>query len=153
MILTIQVTMRLLAATVLLTGTLAQSSAYGQCGGSSWLGATTCVSGYVCSYANDFYSQCVPGTASSVSTTKTSSTLVISTTSTTSKSATSTVTGSSTVAASATSTSTGKFKWLGINESGGEFGSASYPGIWGTDFIFPANSSLLVRLLPTAEYS
>lgn len=43
---------------------LAQSSAYGQCGGQGWTGSTTCVSGYVCTYSNPYYSQCVPGTAS-----------------------------------------------------------------------------------------
>lgn len=40
---------------------LAQSSLYGQCGGIGWSGATTCVSGAVCQYVNDWYSQCVPG--------------------------------------------------------------------------------------------
>ncbi|KAK0246051.1 hypothetical protein EDD85DRAFT_944431 [Armillaria nabsnona] len=35
-------------------------SAYGQCGGFNWSGATACVSGYACSYLNDYYSQCVP---------------------------------------------------------------------------------------------
>ena len=39
----------------------AQSSAYGQCGGQGWTGATTCVSGYYCSEQNDYYSQCIPG--------------------------------------------------------------------------------------------
>ncbi|KAF8657151.1 hypothetical protein AX16_002265 [Volvariella volvacea WC 439] len=41
----------------------AQQSAYGQCGGSGWTGPTTCVSGYVCQYQNEWYSQCVPGSA------------------------------------------------------------------------------------------
>ncbi|KAJ7102200.1 hypothetical protein B0H15DRAFT_813586 [Mycena belliarum] len=39
------------------TGT---AGAYGQCGGSNWTGPTTCVSGYKCTFSNDFYSQCVP---------------------------------------------------------------------------------------------
>lgn len=39
------------------TGTVA---AYGQCGGLTYTGATTCVSGYTCTYSNDYYSQCVP---------------------------------------------------------------------------------------------
>ncbi|APA06164.1 hypothetical protein sscle_01g009340 [Sclerotinia sclerotiorum 1980 UF-70] len=43
----------------------AQQSAWGQCGGTGWAGATTCVSGYVCTYSNSYYSQCLPGTASS----------------------------------------------------------------------------------------
>ncbi|KAF7431070.1 hypothetical protein PC9H_006788 [Pleurotus ostreatus] len=42
---------------------LAQQSAWGQCGGIGWTGATTCVSGSVCSKQNDWYSQCIPSTA------------------------------------------------------------------------------------------
>ncbi|KAI0810055.1 carbohydrate-binding module family 1 protein [Xylaria sp. FL0064] len=43
----------------------AQQQAWGQCGGINWTGETTCVSGYVCSILNDYYSQCIPGTATS----------------------------------------------------------------------------------------
>ncbi|KAJ5715558.1 Glycoside hydrolase superfamily [Penicillium malachiteum] len=32
---------------------------YGQCGGSGWTGATTCISGTTCTYSNDWYSQCL----------------------------------------------------------------------------------------------
>ncbi|KAH6653920.1 family 10 glycosyl hydrolase [Truncatella angustata] len=32
---------------------------YGQCGGKSWTGATSCVSPYTCTYQNDYYSQCL----------------------------------------------------------------------------------------------
>ncbi|KAL5346089.1 hypothetical protein ACLOAV_009120 [Pseudogymnoascus australis] len=39
----------------------AQSGAYGQCGGIGWSGSKTCVSGYTCTYGNDWYSQCLPG--------------------------------------------------------------------------------------------
>lgn len=35
--------------------------AYGQCGGINYSGSTACVSGYVCTYENPYYSQCVPG--------------------------------------------------------------------------------------------
>ncbi|KAF3921078.1 hypothetical protein AA313_de0205549 [Arthrobotrys entomopaga] len=56
----------------------AQQSAYGQCGGIGWTGATTCVSGWTCQYGNDYYSQCLPGTAATTkattATTKTSAT-------------------------------------------------------------------------------
>lgn len=73
---------------VALTGVNAQAPLYGQCGGwvsaclfcswiqfhiqytdtresssSGWTGATTCVSGAVCTYSNEWYSQCLPGTA------------------------------------------------------------------------------------------
>ena len=39
----------------------ATQSAYGQCGGQGWTGATTCVSGYHCVSQNPYYSQCVAG--------------------------------------------------------------------------------------------
>ncbi|KAJ6035857.1 Glycoside hydrolase superfamily [Penicillium herquei] len=32
---------------------------YGQCAGSGWTGATTCISGTTCTYFNDWYSQCI----------------------------------------------------------------------------------------------
>ncbi|OCH95181.1 hypothetical protein OBBRIDRAFT_788651 [Obba rivulosa] len=48
----------------LISLTSAQSGAWQQCGGIGWTGATTCVSGYYCEDLNDYYSQCVPGAAS-----------------------------------------------------------------------------------------
>ncbi|THV48547.1 hypothetical protein BGAL_0241g00040 [Botrytis galanthina] len=33
-----------------------------RCGGTGWTGSTACASGYVCTYANAYYSQCLPGT-------------------------------------------------------------------------------------------
>jgi hypothetical protein len=47
--------------TALASVAAAQQSAWGQCGGNGWTGATTCVSGYICQYSNEWYSQCVPG--------------------------------------------------------------------------------------------
>ncbi|KAI0785996.1 beta-glucosidase [Abortiporus biennis] len=47
------------------TAVIAQSQIYQQCGGIGWSGATTCVSGAVCTKLNDYYFQCLPGTASS----------------------------------------------------------------------------------------
>ncbi|OBZ69260.1 Exoglucanase 3 [Grifola frondosa] len=41
----------------------AQSAVWGQCGGIGWTGATTCVSGSVCTELNDYYSQCIPSSA------------------------------------------------------------------------------------------
>jgi cellulose 1,4-beta-cellobiosidase len=46
----------------------AQSGAYGQCGGTGWSGATSCVSGYSCTYSNPYYSQCLPGGSGSTTT-------------------------------------------------------------------------------------
>ncbi|TFK43956.1 hypothetical protein BDQ12DRAFT_731910 [Crucibulum laeve] len=45
----------------------AQQAAWGQCGGQGWTGATTCVSGYTCTYSSNWYSQCLPGTAAPTS--------------------------------------------------------------------------------------
>ncbi|OQN95632.1 putative 1,4-beta-D-glucan cellobiohydrolase C [Cryoendolithus antarcticus] len=42
---------------------------WGQCGGKGWSGGTTCDSGSVCVAQNDYYSQCIPGTASTTATT------------------------------------------------------------------------------------
>ncbi|KFZ16103.1 hypothetical protein V501_02394, partial [Pseudogymnoascus sp. VKM F-4519 (FW-2642)] len=39
-----------------------QAAVWGQCGGSGWTGATTCVSGSCCTFSNDWYSQCLPCT-------------------------------------------------------------------------------------------
>ncbi|RDX56051.1 beta-glucosidase [Lentinus brumalis] len=59
---------RLTASLLLLAGTvLGQAAVYQQCGGIGWTGATTCVSGAVCTKLNDYYSQCLPGAASSSS--------------------------------------------------------------------------------------
>ena len=63
--------MKLTAAFSLLAAALpyalAQSQEWGQCGGIGWTGATTCVSGTVCTVINAYYSQCLPGSVSIVS--------------------------------------------------------------------------------------
>ncbi|KDR75900.1 hypothetical protein GALMADRAFT_248678 [Galerina marginata CBS 339.88] len=84
----------------------AQSGAYGQCGGQNWTGATSCVAGYTCTYSNPYYSQCLPGTATTTSptTTKPSST---STSTTTKPTTTSTSTTTKSTTTTATTTSTG----------------------------------------------
>ncbi|KAI0743357.1 hypothetical protein C8Q80DRAFT_1180503 [Daedaleopsis nitida] len=41
----------------------AQAAVWGQCGGQGWSGATTCVTGSVCTVLNAYYSQCLPGTS------------------------------------------------------------------------------------------
>ncbi|KAI0974902.1 glycoside hydrolase family 5 protein [Xylaria arbuscula] len=113
----------------------AAASPYGQCGGTGWSGDTTCESGYSCTYSNDYYSQCLPGTAATTTTQGTTTTAAT----TTKTSAAS----STTTAPASTSTGTaGKNKWLGINLSVAEFGTGNYPGTWGVDFYFPDNSSI-----------
>lgn len=118
----------LIASTVFIAGALAQGAAYAQCGGQGWTGATTCVTGYTCTYSNQYYSQCLPGTAATTLST-----------STTQPSSTSQPSSTTSNAPSATG-----FKFLGVDESGAEFGSNSYPGLWGKDFIFPDNTALQV---------
>ncbi|KXN85612.1 Putative endoglucanase type F, partial [Leucoagaricus sp. SymC.cos] len=44
------------------------------CGGQGWSGATTCVSGWTCTYLNDWYSQCLPGGGGGSTTPPTTST-------------------------------------------------------------------------------
>ncbi|KAF3919027.1 hypothetical protein ABW21_db0200894 [Orbilia brochopaga] len=77
----------LVAVGALAVSATAQQTAYGQCGGQGWTGPTSCVSGYTCVSSNDFYSQCVPGTAAT--TTKSSSTKTTTTKTTTTKTSTS----------------------------------------------------------------
>ncbi|KAJ6494882.1 endoglucanase [Mycena vitilis] len=101
----------------------ASVAVWGQCGGQGWTGSTVCDAGTSCVVSNQFYSQCLPGTGT-VSTTSTATT-------------TSTAPPSSTGCANRT-----KFKYFGVNQSGAEFGSATWPGTWGKDFTFPAPSSI-----------
>ncbi|KAI0364218.1 hypothetical protein BV20DRAFT_875982 [Pilatotrama ljubarskyi] len=64
-------TLSFVGAIFLATGAAAQATApqYGQCGGQGWTGATVCPSGWTCTVSNPYYSQCLPGAASSTPTT------------------------------------------------------------------------------------
>ncbi|KAB5594876.1 hypothetical protein CTheo_1691 [Ceratobasidium theobromae] len=75
----------------------AQQPLYAQCGGITWTGGTTCVAGAVCTWYNDYYSQCVPGSATSSTSTSTS---------TTSRATTTTTTGAQTTTSTTTATTT-----------------------------------------------
>lgn len=125
----------LIASTAFIAGALAQGAAYAQCGGQGWTGATTCVSGYTCTVSNQYYSQCLPGSAATTLSTSTSK-----------ATPTSASTPSATTSNSPSATG---FKFLGVDESGAEFGSASYPGLWGKDFIFPDNTAIQVCYWPS----
>lgn len=59
----------LLVAAALLAPALAQQGMWQQCGGIGWSGGTTCVSGAVCTKINDYYFQCLQGTAATTSST------------------------------------------------------------------------------------
>ncbi|KIO19222.1 hypothetical protein M407DRAFT_31149 [Tulasnella calospora MUT 4182] len=67
-----------------------------QCGGIGYTGETTYVSGAVCQYSNDWYSQCATGTAATTTTTKTTTTKKSSSTSTTNSPTTSIKTSTTT---------------------------------------------------------
>ncbi|KAF2450832.1 carbohydrate-binding module family 1 protein [Karstenula rhodostoma CBS 690.94] len=41
------------------TGTVGTVKKYGQCGGKTYVGATSCVTGSTCTVMNDYYSQCI----------------------------------------------------------------------------------------------
>ncbi|KAF3904214.1 Endoglucanase [Orbilia brochopaga] len=139
----------------------AQQSMWGQCGGIGWTGPTNCVPGAACSTLNPYYAQCLSGgptaattTASRTTTTSSRTTTTTSrTTTTTSRSTTTssrttttssrtTTTTSRTTTPSASPTSNGKFQYVGVNESGAEFGQNSIPGRLGTDYTWPSPSSV-----------
>ncbi|KAJ6564092.1 CEL4a mannanase [Mycena capillaripes] len=64
----------LLILSLSLASALAQSPVWGQCGGVTWTGPTTCVAGSVCTFSSAYYSQCLPGTATTTPPTTTVST-------------------------------------------------------------------------------
>ncbi|KAJ6616487.1 glycoside hydrolase superfamily [Mycena sp. CBHHK59/15] len=118
---------------------LAASSARGQ--GAGWTGATTCVAGATCTVVNAYYSQCLPGSATTTTIGTTSKTTTVSTsTPTTTVSSTSTAAGSSgTCAPNSPAPGSGTLKMVlpsGVNIAGFDFGcntdgsctaSAAYP--------------------------
>jgi endoglucanase len=117
----------LIAALITASAVQAQQGAWAQCGGQGFTGATTCISGYVCTYSNPWYSQCIPGTQTMTTTTRAT------TTSSTTTSSTSTgPTGSG-----------GKLKWVGVDESGAEWGT-TFPGTEGVDYFFPSTTTINV---------
>ncbi|KAF3933533.1 hypothetical protein ABW20_dc0109757 [Dactylellina cionopaga] len=89
----------------LITAVNAQSGAWGQCGGVTWTGATTCVSGYTCKYLNDYYWQCIPSDQAGTTTT-TKPTTTAARTSTTLSTTTRTTTKSTTTSTRITTSST-----------------------------------------------
>ncbi|KAK7063426.1 FAD/NAD(P)-binding domain-containing protein [Favolaschia claudopus] len=59
-----QVFLALVAASVV----LGQAQPWGQCGGQGWTGPTTCTSGWTCVVSNQYYSQCLQGSATTTTT-------------------------------------------------------------------------------------
>ncbi|KAI0409895.1 glycoside hydrolase superfamily [Xylaria palmicola] len=69
---------------ILIGAVSADVALWGQCGGISYTGETTCVAGTHCQYQNDYYSQCLQGAGSTTltTTTKTTTTATATTTKT-----------------------------------------------------------------------
>jgi len=117
------------------TSAQGQSPIYGQCGGIGYSGPTTCAAGSACVYSNAYYSQCLPGASTTPPPTTT--------TKSTSVGPTSTASGSSPSSAAGTCQGpTRKLPYFGVNESGAEFGNTVIPGVLGTDYTWPAPSSI-----------
>ncbi|TGO58471.1 hypothetical protein BELL_1289g00010 [Botrytis elliptica] len=110
----------------LVSAAAAQGAAYAQCGGTGWTGSTTCASGYVCTYGNAYYSQCLPGTGESASERETEREKVTAAYEdkmpTYGNIATLTTVTSATTSAGATPSSAGKTKYIGTNIAGFDFG-------------------------------
>ncbi|CAG7849728.1 SubName: Full=Uncharacterized protein {ECO:0000313/EMBL:CCA74892.1} [Serendipita indica DSM 11827] len=88
---------RLVPALLFAGSAIAQSvGMWGQCGGINYNGSKICVSGAVCTYVNDWYSQCLPGTATSTTTRTSSSTTLTPSSSSSSIQATTTTQSSQT---------------------------------------------------------
>ncbi|KZV63769.1 glycoside hydrolase family 5 protein [Peniophora sp. CONT] len=49
-----------IVAALMLPSALAQAAVWGQCGGTNWVGPTTCAFGSACVYNNAWFSQCLP---------------------------------------------------------------------------------------------
>ncbi|KAF8071917.1 endoglucanase [Lyophyllum atratum] len=116
-----------LAVLITLGGRAAAVAVWGQCGGINYSGDTTCAAGSTCIVVNDYYWQCQPGSAT--------------TTTPGGGTSTSTAPPTSTNPAGCTGTLT-KFKYFGVNQSGAEFGNTKIPGVLGTDYTWPATSSI-----------
>ncbi|PPQ70301.1 hypothetical protein CVT26_014586 [Gymnopilus dilepis] len=117
------------------TPVVSQVAVWGQCGGQYYSGPTTCAAGSTCVYSNPYYSQCLPGAASSSSSTP------VGTPTTSSPTATSPSTGP-TASNSVCPSAKNKFKFFGVNESGAEFGNTAIPGQLNKDYTFPSPSSI-----------
>ncbi len=111
-----------------LDAALCQQGPWAQCRGIGFTGVTTCITGYTCVYQNDWYSQCVSGSASTTVTTTFSTKL-----------------SSTTGSAIPTNTATGKFMWFGVDESCAEWGTA-IPGTLGVDYTWPSTATIQVSI-------
>lgn len=113
----------------------AANGPWAQCGGNGWAGESTCVDGYTCTVSNEWYSQCLPGSAAPAPAPEPAPTTTL---------VTSTKAATSTAAAPTSTSGKGKLKWFGINQSVAEFGEKTLPGVWGKEFYFPSDDTIAV---------
>ncbi|KAG8864855.1 hypothetical protein FRB96_003441 [Tulasnella sp. 330] len=158
----------LFAALLLSVGVSAQNVEYSQCGGIGYTGATTCVSPYVCTVINPYYSQCLPGSTSTTSTTtSTTSKVTTSITSTTTSTPLSTITTATSSAPSSTisgTTATGQeiradqdpVYHFYLQNSGGAavLGNETGDGIFNINgSIFDTTTGLYFNIAPSTGFS
>ncbi|KAK3374709.1 hypothetical protein B0H63DRAFT_502867 [Podospora didyma] len=86
----------------------ATAGAYGQCGGTGYVGPSACGSGYTCTTYNPYYAQCYPGTAAATPTPTPSTASTASKSSATTSSSVSSKTGTTLSTVITTSTTTSK---------------------------------------------
>ncbi|KAI8800844.1 xylanase precursor [Cladochytrium replicatum] len=156
--------MRSLAAVFFLAAFVGSSSAqscaalYGQCGGIGWTGPTTCCSGSTCNVINDYYFQCLAGSATSAKPTTTTTRAATTTTkTTTTAAATSSPAGNlpGTVVTVSTGTTYQKIDGFGGMNLGANWGNAALSAsVITTAFQNLGLSILRLRIPPnTGEWS
>ncbi|KAF7377350.1 Glycoside hydrolase family 5 protein [Mycena sanguinolenta] len=96
---------------ILVGPALASVPEWGQCGGLGWTGETDCAAGLVCIEQNEYYSQCLAGTTTTIITTPTTVSITSTVKSTTTVSTTSTVKSTTT---SSAPTATGSSRLGGL---------------------------------------
>ncbi|KAL7940191.1 carbohydrate-binding module family 1 [Trichoderma barbatum] len=113
----------LLTATLLASGSIAQQTVWGQCGGIGYNGPTDCAPGSACSTLNPYYAQCIPG-ATTISTSTRPTSLPASTTRASSTSSATPPAGSSLT------------RFAGVNIAGFDFGCTT-DGTCVTSKVYP----------------
>ncbi|KAJ4399445.1 hypothetical protein N0V91_009454 [Didymella pomorum] len=107
------------------TAVAADGAAYAQCGGNGFTGATTCVSGYTCQYQNDYYSQCVPGSAAVTTKAAAPTKAAATTLMTVRSSAVASAKPVASAVAAQGSSASGKTQYAGVNIAGFDFGCST----------------------------
>ncbi|KAI0376348.1 carbohydrate-binding module family 1 [Hypomontagnella monticulosa] len=102
------------------------ASIWGQCGGQGWSGATCCASGSTCVKSNDYYSQCLPGAATTPSSTTRATTPTTQVTTTKPTTSVGSTTTKATVTSAPPPAGSGTATWAGNPFSGVKMWTNSY---------------------------